>query len=372
MRYARTAIGAFLLLAVAVCSSATPEAVAGAEPPSARGADLSFPGGGAILFMPANGWSLGDSAFGIVTSMGAVHGYFSGRSGSPAFAYWDPADPSRILAGNLGPQDLVRFGVSGNALQRLDAWRRTPYLEAVHYSADGRYMAWRSTAHSELRIRNLSGGGVRRIHARGDLVGWLPSGQLLISARRGRYQLVDPRSAQVTPFLSKALISRELPNGWHGASMGDVSWSTDGRLFSAVVWSHHGGQVRSAIAVGTADGRIRDVVRLGRGTTYTTTWSPSSDAFAYLLSGDTSWRAGVFDVATGRRTTVATDLSSWWPPAWSPDGRWLLIDDQQHSRWVFAARDGSETRTYPELGAYPRWGGSTFASPSANVRIPHC
>jgi hypothetical protein len=365
------AIGA-LLLAAAVGSSGAQGAVAGAEISPVRASDLSFPGGGSILFMPMNGWSLGDSAFGIVTSAGAVNGYFGGDGASPMFAAWDPADPTRVLVGRVHHEDLVRFGVSETSMQRLDAWRRTPYLESVQYSTDGRYMAWKTTAAADLRIRDLTGGGVSMIRAAGYLVGWAPSGKLLISARHGRFRLMDPRSARVTPFLSKASISRELPRGWHGAWMSTVSWSTDGRFFSGIVWSHRGGQVRTAIAVGTAGGRIRDVVRLGRGTTYATTWSPSSDAFAYLLSGDTSWRAGVFDVTTGRRTTVAADLSSWWPPAWSPDGRWLLIDDQQHSGWVFAASDGSGTVMYPELGSYPRWGGAAFASPSANVRITHC
>ncbi len=321
--------------------------------------------------MPANGWSLGDSAFGIVTSTGAVNGYLNGSGGLPLFASWDPGDPTSILAGRVGSRDLVRFGVSGTSLQRLDNWRRTPDLDSVQYSPDGGSLAWQA-AGFEIRVRDLSTGADRSVHAPGHLVGWAPSGKLLVSARHGRFQLADPRSARVTPFLSKASISRELPRGWHGAWVSTVSWSTDGRFFSGIVWSHRGGQVRTAIAVGTAGGRIRDVVRLGRGTTYATTWSPSSDAFAYLLSGDTRLRAGVFDVTTGRRTTVAADLSSWWPPAWSPDGRWLLIDDQQHSRWVFAASNGSGTRIYPELGSYPRWGGSAFASPSANVRIPYC
>jgi hypothetical protein len=371
MRYARTAIGALLLLGVAVGSSATPEAAAGPESPSARGPDLSFPGGGSILFMPMNGWSLGDSAFGIVTSRGAVNGYLSGSGGSPLFASWDPGDPTRILAGRVGSRDLVRFGVSGTSLQRLDSWRRTPYLEMVQYSADGRYIAWKTSGGSDLHIRDLSGGGTRSISGpRGYLAGWTPSADVIISGRHGRYLTLDPRTGRSSRLFAEKRSASSLPHGWHGASIGTMSWSTDGRFFSVVLSSHRGR--RSGVAVGTADGRIRDVVRLGRGTLYVPTWSPSRDAFAYLVSGDTSWRAGVFDVTTGLRTTVATDLSSWWPPAWSPDGRWLLIDDQQHQRWVFAASDGSGTRTYAELGSYPRWGGSTFASPSANVRIPYC
>src|SRR5207237_4180332 len=73
MRLVQTAIGA-LLLAAAVGSSGAPGAVAGPETAPKNGTDLSFPGGGSILFMPTNGWSLGDSAFGIVTSTGGVHG----------------------------------------------------------------------------------------------------------------------------------------------------------------------------------------------------------------------------------------------------------------------------------------------------------
>jgi hypothetical protein len=256
-------------------------------------------------------------------------------------------------------------------LERLDSWRRTPYLEMVQYSADGRYMAWNAGGASDLRIRDLSRGGTRSIPGpRGYLAGWTSSADVVISGRHGRYLTLDPRTGRSSRLFGEKRSASWFPHRWHGGSIGTMSWSTDGRFFSVVLSSHRGR--RSGLAVGTADGRIRDVVRLGRGTLYVPTWSPSRDAFAYLVSGDTSWRAGVFDVTTGRRTTVATNLSSWWPPAWSPDGRWLLIDDQQHQRWVFAASDGTGTRTYPELGSSPRWGGSTFASPSVNVRIPYC
>ncbi|MDP9302155.1 MAG: hypothetical protein M3P43_14875, partial [Actinomycetota bacterium] len=210
----RTAIGA-LLLAAAVGSSGAPGAVAGPETAPGNGTDLSFPGGGSILFMPTNGRSLGDSAFGIVTSAGAVNGYFNGSRGSPLFASWDPSDPTRILAGRVGPRDLVRFGVSGTSLQRLDSWRRTPYLESVQYSADGRYMASKTSAGSDLRIRDLSGGGTRSISApRGYLAGWTPSADVIISRRHSRYLTLDPRTGRSSRLVGQKRLGRGIPRGW--------------------------------------------------------------------------------------------------------------------------------------------------------------
>jgi hypothetical protein len=60
-------------------------------------------------------------------------------------------------------------------------------------------------------------------------------------------------------------------------------------------------------------------------------------------------------VKTELRAVVATHISDIWWASWSPDGRWLLVDDWTRDRWLFLARDGSQRISYPRLGDNPIW-----------------
>jgi hypothetical protein len=335
----------------------------------------AFPGGGTIMFLPANGTGLGEADIGLVSSNGSLHGVIfpQGRYG-PGFEAWDPADPERILAGPIRHADLGRFGVESDSLHRLRTWRTTPYFQGVQYSPDGHTMAWKQRERGPLQLLSLGNGRTRTVDAPvGYLDGWIDSRRVLIDGPHDRRFAVNVRTGHGSLFLGRARVAGAL-HEWGRFFIGNVSFSPDGSHFAAVLQSME--HRRVAIAVGTSAGRIQHVVRLGHGYVSMTTWSPDGSAFAFAVSEPAKFqdqaRAAVFDLRSSSETEIAPGAAPYWPPAWSPDGRWLLVDDDTNQRWVFASRDGTRTQSYPHLGGYPRWGGVGYASPSVNVHIPYC
>jgi dipeptidyl aminopeptidase/acylaminoacyl peptidase len=84
--------------------------------------------------------------------------------------------------------------------------------------------------------------------------------------------------------------------------------------------------------VPVAGGEVRTVVRHGRSTYGTATWSPDSKTLAYLASGSIS-NGDVFlvDVESGKERKLTTaphprlEYDNEWSPYWSPDGRVLFF-----------------------------------------------
>src|ERR671922_255835 len=87
------------------------------EPSSQR--DLSFPGGGRILFLGAIGAGYDPRGIGLVQADGTLRRY--PRDGT--FPYWDPVAPDRLLLVPGGPPTrTVSSGIEERELRRLDAW----------------------------------------------------------------------------------------------------------------------------------------------------------------------------------------------------------------------------------------------------------
>jgi dipeptidyl aminopeptidase/acylaminoacyl peptidase len=87
------------------------------------------------------------------------------------------------------------------------------------------------------------------------------------------------------------------------------------------------------------------------------TWSPDGTRLAYIVRGPEPRghlreRLIVLDVATGRADVVRRDVSDAFWASWSPEGRWLLVDDWAHDRWLFVSAGGRAAIAYPWLGGY--------------------
>ena len=103
------------------------------------GQDLSFPGGGQILFVPSQAPGYPWEGIGIVEADGSIRRFPSDQF---TFPYWDPADSDRLLtlSYNEARPEARSFEIVGDALRLVGSWR-TSELWAFP-SPDGKTLAY--------------------------------------------------------------------------------------------------------------------------------------------------------------------------------------------------------------------------------------
>jgi hypothetical protein len=344
-------------------STPVPTPVASREPTSASsspGPELSFPGGGRILYQPAEGPSRERQGIGVVTSSGRV----VERTIENVLPNWDPARSRGIVAVSYNGGRAVRsYSLDEGGLSLAGRWP-TRSENFVSFSFDGRFIADVPIDRSgriitgETRIIDRSTGVVRDTHLGSDLFveAWTPDGRLLALPRSGGQRvMVDPATLQHESF--------EFPA---------PAWAPDGRRFSVNIARRDGRD----LGLGIGRGReLRSRTWLGGGQRFveTPTWSPDGRRVAVIVRG--GGRHGertadliVIDAGTGLATVLANRVSDSWWVSWSPDGEWMLVDDWTRDRWLFVSADGETKLAYPWLGSSPRW--CCPSSPAINVTIP--
>ena len=328
----------------------------------------SFPGGGRILYWPGSATGSFGRGIGIVEADGRQLTFSTPRG---TFAYWNPGPSADILTidGKSRLPEATSYRIEESGLEEADSWRLESGLFAV-FSSDGRWIAepaFNSRGRMKedvIRLVDRSTGEASSYRVGLTPLAWAPDGRLItIPWGGGDSMLWNPLTGRTTAF-----VQRSRPE------LGEVIWSPDGSRFAADVWyGEH--DSRSGIAIGTMRGELVAVSRHGRRFVRTPTWSPDSRRIAFIVRG--LGRDGhrdseliTYDLATERTTVVARGVSdaSW--ASWSPDGRWLLLDDWTRNRWLFVAADGSERIGYPRLGHFPRW--CCPSSPPIDVPIPVC
>jgi hypothetical protein len=333
-----------------------PQTSPNAEPSS----DLTFPGGGLILFQSADGPAYERRGFGVVTSKGRV----VLRSMQNVLPYWDPARNRRVITVSYNGRRAVRsYWLREGAFVSGGRWP-TQSENFVSFSLDGRYIAdipFRRDGRmitGEARIIDRGSGAVRHIHLGGDLVveAWTPDGRLLaLPWSGGGDAVVDPVTLTRESFESM-----------------DPVWAPDGRTF-AVNIARRGGR-DLGIGIGR-DGELRSRTWVSGGHRFveTPTWSPDGRRVAVIVRGggthgERTADLVVIEATTGVTSVIARRVSDAWWVSWSPDGEWMLVDDWTRDRWLFVSADGKKKIAYPWLGASPRW--CCPSSPPINVRIP--
>jgi hypothetical protein len=199
-------------------------------------------------------------------------------------------------------------------------------------------------------------GSARRQVAIGTLAGWTPAGRLLYwpgpaPANGGTLLALDLASGARTPLLSGAWVAALAER--RRASLLRPVFSADGRYLAARA-SVVGGP-GEAIVLARADG---SPIRLLTSPYHISmfAWSPTGHRLAWTTSGSpVPHQLLVVDGPTARpRLVFEQDLHVDWV-TWSPDGRWLLVDNPPIGAWTVLGSATAERLELPRLGGRPLW-----------------
>jgi hypothetical protein len=206
-------------------------------------------------------------------------------------------------------------------------------------------------------LRDAGGGDGRLLH-RGHLNDWTPDGRLIVTDADhfDAYQALDVRSGQLTQPLAPARVSQAF--GARVLGLGPPRWSGDGRYLAArvVVGRRANPRQHNFIVITTATGRPLRFLR----SPYLISmfaWSPRGHRLAYTTSGfPDPHELYVVDEPRGKARLLfkTPDRHFDWV-TWSPDGEWLLVDDEHTQRWRLFAANDPERRTLPRYGGKPLW-----------------
>jgi dipeptidyl aminopeptidase/acylaminoacyl peptidase len=206
-------------------------------------------------------------------------------------------------------------------------------------------------------------GSRQRQVTRGHLAGWTPDGRVLFSTGQVfEFRAGDFLALNLTTGKSKLVLSHRTVAERarvREAEIGSPVWSSDRRYFAARALLTPAGARKPlrAVVLAEANGKI---IRLLRSPYEISmfAWSPRGQRLAYTTSGfPDPHELFVLDHATAKpRRLYATSADHFDWITWSPDGRWLLIDEEHQNRWLLVRADRSGTRRpLPRLGGRPLW-----------------
>lgn len=210
----------------------------------------------------------------------------------------------------------------------------------------------------EIYLQGADGSG-RRVVAAGHFNSWTPEGRLLLVVdRRGFtiYEALDVRTGSRGVPLSadRVASAAELKR----ASLGPPRWSADRRYIAAMVagkWPKGSNAVHGFV-IARADGAPVRVIT----SPYVISmfaWSPSGHHLAWTTSGfPDPHELFVLDQPEAKpRRLFATERHFDWI-TWSPDGRRLLLDDENAGRWrLIATVEQTKIKARPRAGGRPLW-----------------
>ena len=181
-------------------------------------------------------------------------------------------------------------------------------------------------------------GSERRRVTTGHLMGWTSDGRVVFFRH---YQRAIPEALDLRTMGTGPIVP-----GWR---IDLPVWSPDHRYLAAVTGA--------GVVVARADGRRVQTIR-SRFVLSMIAWSPVADRLAFTTSGfPDPHQLFVLDRPGGKpRLLYATGAVHFDWVTWSPDGRWLLLDEEHKHRWsLFRADRPGIRRTLSRLGGRPLW-----------------
>jgi len=176
----------------------------------------------------------------------------------------------------------------------------------------------------------------------------------------GAYLAVDIHSGRATGLISSAEVAA-FAHARH-AELDDLAFSHDGRYLATRV-TFRG---KRAIVIARIHGGITNLIT-SKAVISMLAWSPRADRLAYSTSGFPSPHE-LFLVASpsARPRRILSQVPHFDWLTWSPNGRWLLIDNEHLNEWELlhlikirrvAPDSGAAvpTRRLPRLGGMPTW-----------------
>ncbi|MGH3114829.1 MAG: TolB family protein [Gaiellaceae bacterium] len=210
----------------------------------------------------------------------------------------------------------------------------------------------------EIYLQNADGSN-RRAITTGRLESWTPDGRILIGVGNtfSRFEALSLSTGARTLPLRPAQVAKAA--GLLGrASLGPPRWSADRRYIAALVagkWPKKA-NVSHSLVIARADGTpIRVITSPYLISMFA--WSPTGHRFAWTTSGfpDPHELFVLDDPKAKPRRLFATPARHFDWITWAPDGRRLLLDDENDGHWrMFGIGDGRE-QLLPRLGGRPVW-----------------
>ncbi len=233
-------------------------------------------------------------------------------------------------------------------------WDVSPDGSASRLRAGQAYQEPQLVSTDRIIVQRADGSARRQVTA-GTLAGWTPAGRLLYwpgptPANAGTLLALDLATGTRTPVISGARVAA-LAGHRRAFLLGPV-FSADGRYFAARA-SIVG--VGEAILVARADGTP---IRLLTSPYHVSmfAWSPAGHRLAYTTSGaPVPHQLLVVDRPTARPRLAFEQGSHFDWVTWSPDGRWLLVDNETLDAWTVLGVATAKHIELPRLGGQPLW-----------------
>lgn len=271
------------------------------------------------------------------------------RRGVGGGADW--LDGGRILVPQKGP--LRRPFIYRYAEGRLSRMGTAPFPAGSQFawSPDRRLVAFEPPRPCRVNQRSLiscyrasgaifvQGSGMKaRKVAAGHLMGWTADGRIgyFRSYQRATPKAVDVRTGRTGEVLP----------GWR---TGLPVWSKNLQYAAAVTGA--------GVVIVRSNGKPVQTIR-SRLVISVVAWSPVGNRLAFTTSGfPDPHQLFVLDRPGAKpRLLYATGAMHFDWITWSPDGKWILLDEEHHRRWLlFRADRPTPRRSLPRLGGRPLW-----------------
>jgi Tol biopolymer transport system component len=288
-------------------------------------------------------------ALGFGATLSVLRDERSGRGGTvPAV---QPGDGPCFFGDPCFDTDIFRIRVDGTELTRLGAHPERDIAFSI--SPDGGRIAFHrvdgdspQTSSADVYTMAFDGSDVRRLTDDPTIDGfpaWSPDGaRIAFASERGGKQEIYVMNADGTDQVRLLHIDDDLDDT-------HPTWSPDGEQIAFIRGVVPPGRAGGLWVMG-AEGSNPHIL-LGAPLVAFPAWSPDGTRIAFHREIGRETRIGVLEIATGE----VTDLGPGWFPTWSPDSSRLAFSGSEDGIFVVALAQPAERLLVHRTGGAPIW-----------------